>query len=91
MKTSKLHLTVTLAKTTKRRIQRFHTKAERLVALVCPGTNTTFDPRENKLTVTGIRTSVGLHLAQTVVVALAEGMDLTLTGTDFYLHHIASH
>jgi len=88
---NKLHLTVTLARTTKQRTKGFHAKAERLVSLVCSNTETTFNPPENKLTITGIRTSVGLHLAQTAIIALAEGMDLTLVGTDFYLHHISSH
>ncbi|HBV01663.1 MAG TPA: hypothetical protein DEF00_04775 [Candidatus Taylorbacteria bacterium] len=88
---NKLRFIVTLTQTTKQRTKRFHAKAERLVSMVCPNTETTFDPQENKLTVIGIRTSVGLHLAQTAIIALAEGMDLTLVGTDFYLHHIASH
>lgn len=87
---NKLHLTVTLAQTTKQRTKRFHAKSERLVSLVCPNTETTFDPQENKLTVTGIRTFVGLHLAQTAVVSLAEGMDITLVNSDFDLHHPAS-
>lgn len=87
---NKLHLTVTLVQTTTQRTKKFHAKAERLVSLVCPNTAATFDPQENKLTVTGIRTFVGLHLAQTVVVSLAEGMDITLVNSDFDLHHPAS-
>lgn len=90
MKTNKLRLTVTLARTTEKRIQKFFGKTGGLLMLVCPGTTTSFDTKRRRLTVTGIRTLHGLHLAQTVVIALAEGMEIALIYSDFDIHHIGS-
>lgn len=91
MKTNKLRVTVTVEKTTKGRVQRFCTNVEGLLATICPGTNTTFDQREGKLKITEIRTLHGLQLVKAVVVSLALGMKLALSGIDFDSHHPASH
>jgi hypothetical protein len=91
MKSNKLRVTVIVAKTTKGRVQRFCINVEGLLITICPGTNTTFDPQENKLTITEIRTLHGLQLVKAVVVSLALGMKLVLSESDFDLHPLESH
>lgn len=91
MKANKLRLTVTVAPTSKKRTQKFRAKAGKLLPLVCPGTETTFDEKERKLEVTGIRTEHGWHLAQTALISLAAGMDLVFSESNLDTHHPASH